>query len=449
MISLPQKGIWPQESETPTLDERPPLAETPTLDEMLPVCVSPSSSVSLSGTTSPEGRRKVQKETMTRKNVGDELNKEGADTAERHSPGSSKKKKPTDTVTCSGTPEGEENSLTKPPEEVITIGDDNEEEPPTVQDSIVLKHSYEASQAVQKLHDTNICGHKMRMEGATERGVSLGKANHEEQKIIEKICSRSTTTGNEQRKEREATEKKERNKEETQSCDLKCNSQDLRTKLHESRKTTQKEKDRRTPPPKHPDLMKNRVEKVSGEGGVLKVEYPDSSVKEVSEISSTNLMKVDNKCDNHTNPISNKDCMETKEVKVENNDEKARERNNVDETLLTSTNLLKENLRVIKEVTGLIFQFSPKAILFEFTFEEDSDQFQVGMVEPSKVRVGDGNIPADAFKTKEALDRYIEVGDELECEVVKEEGMEMVSVQEEDEEGAMVEVEIKPDWRAR
>ena len=195
--------------------------------------------------------------------------------------------------------------------------------------------------------------------------------------------------------------------------------------------------------------MKNRVEQVSGEGGVLKVEYPDSSVKEVSEISSTNLMKGDNKCDNHTNPISNKDCMETKEVKVENNDEKARERNNVDETLLTSTNLLKENLRVIKEVTGLIFQFSPKAILFEFTFEEDSDQFQVGMVEPSKVRVGDGNIPADAFKTMEALERYIEVGEELECEVVKEEGMAMVSVQEENEEGVMVEVEIQPDWRAR
>ena len=66
------------------------------------------------------------------------------------------------------------------------------------------------------------------------------------------------------------------------------------------------------------------------------------------------------------------------------------------------------------------------------------------MVKPINV-----NIPADAVKTKEALGRYIEVGDELECEVVKEKGMAMVSVQEEDEEGAMVEVEIQPDWRAR
>ena len=109
----------------------------------------------------------------------------------------------------------------------------------------------------------------------------------------------------------------------------------------------------------------------------------------------------------------------------------------------------KEYSRVIKEVTGLIFQFSPEAILFEFTVEEDSDQFQVGMVEPSKVKVGDRNIPVAEVQTKEALGRYIEVGDELECEVVKEEGMAMVSVQEEDEEGAMVEVEVQPDWRAR
>ena len=131
-------------------------------------------------------------------------------------------------------------------------------------------------------------------------------------------------------------------------------------------------------------------------------------------------------------------------MKVENNDEKGREKNNVDDTLSTGKSSPKENLMVIKVVTGLIFQFSPEAILFEFTLEEGSDQFQVGMVKPINV-----NIPADAVKTKEALGRYIEVGDELECEVVKEKGMAMVSVQEEDEEGAMVEVEIQPDWRAR
>merc|ERR1719458_1959800 len=121
------------------------------MDQRLPVCLSPSSPVSLSETTSPEGRRNVQKVTMTRKVVGDELNNEGVDTAKRHSPDSSKKKKPTDTVTCSGTPEGEENSLTKLPEEVITIGDDDEEEPPTVQDSLVLVSGLRSSSTKQDL----------------------------------------------------------------------------------------------------------------------------------------------------------------------------------------------------------------------------------------------------------------------------------------------------------
>ena len=47
------------------------------------------------------------------------------------------------------------------------------------------------------------------------------------------------------------------------------------------------------------------------------------------------------------------------------------------------------------------------------------------------------------------MGRYIKVGDELACRVVKEEGTATVRVEEEDEKGAMVEVEIQPDWRAR
>ena len=101
-----------------------------------------------------------------------------------------------------------------------------------------------------------------------------------------------------------------------------------------------------------------------------------------------------------------------------------------------------------EEVTGVIFQFTSEAILFEFSLEGQSDQVQIGMVKPSGLKVGNRNIPASVKKI-ETLEKYIEVGDELECRVVKEEGLQMVKYQEEDEAGAMVEVEIQPDWRAR
>ena len=310
--------------------------------------------------------------------------------------------------------------------------------------------------------------------------------------------------------------------------DLKCKSPHLRTKL--SRENTQKETQRRTQPPKHPEdrcePMKNLVVQVqdfdakNGSNSRRVTEQVDSSapiestqpsywttsnwtitncgdkqrlknnltgdfnsnekseksgkkvssavessrdlgrvdknndiMKEVPDKTSTNPKKdnIINTSDLHPSekdPKSNKDCLETKKVKVENNDEKGGERNNVAETISTSKIPPKENVTVIKEVTGLIFQFSPEAILFEFTLEEGSE-CGVGIVNPGNVRIGDGNIPPAALKTKEALGRYIEVGDELVCKVVKEEGMGMVSVQEEDEEGAMVEVEIQPDWRAR
>ena len=111
-----------------------------------------------------------------------------------------------------------------------------------------------------------------------------------------------------------------------------------------------------------------------------------------------------------------------------------------------NTSLPEGKGRVMEKVTGLIFQVSPEAILFEFTLKEEADQIQVGKVQPRKVRVGDENIPASA-NTKETLGRYIKVGDELECRVVKEERMATVSVQEENEEGHMVEVDIQPNWR--
>ena len=101
-----------------------------------------------------------------------------------------------------------------------------------------------------------------------------------------------------------------------------------------------------------------------------------------------------------------------------------------------------------EEVTGVIFQFTSEAILFEFSLEGQCDQVQIGMVKPSGLKVGNRNIPASVKKI-ETLEKYIEVGDELECRVVKEEGLQMVKYQEEDEAGAMVEVEIKPEWRAR
>ena len=113
-----------------------------------------------------------------------------------------------------------------------------------------------------------------------------------------------------------------------------------------------------------------------------------------------------------------------------------------------NTNLPEGKGRLMEKVTGLIFQISPDAILFEFPLEEAADHIQIGIVQPSRVRVGHRNIPAEV-KTKVTLGRYIKVGDELECRVVKEEGTATVRVEEEDEKGAMVEVEIQPDWRAR
>ena len=118
--------------------------------------------------------------------------------------------------------------------------------------------------------------------------------------------------------------------------------------------------------------------------------------------------------------------------------------------LLVTLNIIMASSEMSEgeEVTGVIFQFTSEAILFEFSLEGQSDQVQIGMVKPSGLKVGNRNIPASVKKI-ETLEKYIEVGDELECRVVKEEGLQMVKYQEEDEGGAMVEVEIQPDWRAR
>ena len=118
--------------------------------------------------------------------------------------------------------------------------------------------------------------------------------------------------------------------------------------------------------------------------------------------------------------------------------------------LLVTLNIIMASSEMSEgeEVTGVIFQFTSEAILFEFSLEGQSDQVQIGMVKPSGLKVGNRNIPASVKKI-ETLEKYIEVGDELECRVVKEEGLHLVKYQEEDEGGAMVEVEIQPDWRAR
>ena len=118
--------------------------------------------------------------------------------------------------------------------------------------------------------------------------------------------------------------------------------------------------------------------------------------------------------------------------------------------LLVTLNIIMASSEMSEgeEVTGVIFQFTSEAILFEFSLEGQSDQVQIGMVKPSGLKVGNRNIPASVKKI-ETLEKYIEVGDELECRVVKEEGLQLVKYQEEDEGGAMVEVEIQPDWRAR
>ena len=582
-------------ADTTTLDERPILDEGLQMDQKLPVGSSLSPSMSLSPAPSPS-LVKLSKDVGTKNVSGDKFNNakdEGTKNADIHMPDLPKLKKATNAITAKsiGTPNDlNENSLTKPSEDlsrdhsdldnkVITISDDDKDEPEAMKDSIVLvsglrssstkqdlmkafsrcgrvlrirmckrppgyafilmEHSYEASQAVQTLHDTEIGGHKMRMEGAAERGISLGnKASAEERKIIQQVFARDANKGNEQKKRREVTENTQKETQRRtqlpkhpaslhadrcelmknlvvnvqdfgmencsnsrrvteQLCDssaqserlqkftsfwtninwtspncdgkqrvIKLKDDNLIVDCESNKKQTLEAESGNTVSSgveskeigeigrmhKKKDIRKTQTS-VSGEREILKklviqVEDPvlsDDSIaqglKEVSKMPSTNPRKNDNISNSSDlypsdkDPTSNKDCTGTKEVKVENNDE--------------STNLPRETGRVLEKVTGLIFQVSPEAILFEFTLEEDTGQFQVGMVEPCKVWVGDRNIPAAAVKMKETLDRYVKVGDELECILVKEEGMAMVSVQEENEEGNMVEVEIQPDWKAR
>ena len=53
--------------------------------------------------------------------------------------------------------------------------------------------------------------------------------------------------------------------------------------------------------------------------------------------------------------------------------------------LLVTLNIIMASSEMSEgeEVTGVIFQFTSEAILFEFSLEGQSDQVQIGMVKPS------------------------------------------------------------------
>ena len=96
------------------------------------------------------------------------------------------------------------------------------------------------------------------------------------------------------------------------------------------------------------------------------------------------------------------------------------------------------------ECRGVIFQFSPDAVVFEFT---NNGEEEIGMVKPSHLKVRGRVIPSSVKKI-DTLSRYIEVGDEITCTVTKKDNIKKFKYAEEDDDGAATEVEIQPSWLA-
>lgn len=96
------------------------------------------------------------------------------------------------------------------------------------------------------------------------------------------------------------------------------------------------------------------------------------------------------------------------------------------------------------ECRGVIFQFNSEAVLFEFTLD---GQEEVGMVKPNHLKVRGKPIPANVKKV-ETLSKYIEVGDEVTCHVVKKKDLKAFKYNEEDDDGEATEIEIQPNWVA-
>eukprot|EP00092_Neocalanus_flemingeri_P017268 GFUD01018672.1.p1 GENE.GFUD01018672.1~~GFUD01018672.1.p1 ORF type:complete len:1604 (+),score=493.83 GFUD01018672.1:83-4894(+) len=99
-------------------------------------------------------------------------------------------------------------------------------------------------------------------------------------------------------------------------------------------------------------------------------------------------------------------------------------------------------------ISGVVLHFNSESVLFEFSLAESGDDVQIGVVKPSNIKVGTKFIPANVKKI-ETLSKYIEVGDELSCTVVRGDGLKKVTYQDEEEEGGkMTEVEVQPAWLA-
>lgn len=97
-----------------------------------------------------------------------------------------------------------------------------------------------------------------------------------------------------------------------------------------------------------------------------------------------------------------------------------------------------------RTIRGVIFQFTPNAVLFEF--QEGDEVDGIGVIHPHKIIIGQGkskrNIPDTATRTED-IAKYIQVGDELDCSVEKKSGLEKVTFKEDEED-----VEITPEFCA-
>ena len=105
---------------------------------------------------------------------------------------------------------------------------------------------------------------------------------------------------------------------------------------------------------------------------------------------------------------------------------------------------------------GVIFQFNSDGVLFEFSDRSADDA--IGFVNAADIKINENEtIPAADADSTELLSKYIQVGDELRCTVVKDSNLPVYSYLEDEEEidesgeiqTTSRRVEINPDWIAR
>ena len=101
------------------------------------------------------------------------------------------------------------------------------------------------------------------------------------------------------------------------------------------------------------------------------------------------------------------------------------------------------------EASCVIVHFNAEWVIFAFSNDASGEEedAQMGIVKPSNVKVGTKCIPGNVKKI-DTLSKYLEVGDELICTVVRKEGLKKLIYPKQGSDGKCVDEEIKPCWLA-